>query len=163
MSNDARTLFVDYDTEGERFKEWRQVTLECKEYSYKDWPLEGPLTTLHFLKHTARHRGDPKRWLSEWMRAKQIQENGRMRLEMRILIECVYIGGTYNQLNLSGLACVEVVVRRIQAIIDAYSTGPIPDWHSARVITAYKSPEDAISPQLKMRLKVRDGRKGILA
>lgn len=175
---DARVLDVDYDSEGERFKEWRQVTLECRDFNFSDWPLDGPLTTQHFLKHTARHGGDPKRWLAEWMRAKQIQEGDRVSFEMKILIECIYVGGTYDQLNLSGLASMEIIARRIQAIVDAYSSGPIPDWHSAKVMTLYKSPEDAISPQLKSwaarknkeeldlaqsRAKVREGRKGLTA
>ena len=60
QSEDARTLYVDYDEEGERYKEWRQVVLECKEHIYKDWPLEGPLTCQHFIKHTLRYGGDPK-------------------------------------------------------------------------------------------------------
>ena len=175
---DARVLDVDYDTEGERFKEWRQVTLECRDFNFSDWPLDGPLTTQHFLKHTARHGGDPKRWLAEWMRAKQIQEGDRVSFEMKVLIECLYIGGTYDQLNLSGLASIEIIARRIQAIVDAYSAGPIPDWHSAKVMTLYRSPEDAISPQLRSwaarrnkeeldlaqtRAKVREGRRGLLS
>ena len=173
---DARVLEVDYDSEGERFKEWRQVTLECRDFNFSDWPLDGPLTTQHFLKHTARNGGDPKRWLAEWMRAKQIQEGDRVSFEMKVLIECLYIGGTYDQLNLSGLASIEVIARRIQAIVDAYSSGPIPDWHSAKVMTLYRSPEDAISPQLRSwaarknkeeldlaqtRAKVREGRRGL--
>lgn len=155
MSEDARTLYVDYDDEGERFKEWRQVTLESREYNYKDWPLDGPMTTHHFIKHTYRHGGNPKRWLSEWMRAKQIQEGDRISFEMKILIESLYIAGTYDQLNISGLASVEILVRRIQAIVDAYSAGHIPDWNSAKIMTLYilyRSPEDAISPSSKLGL-----------
>ena len=146
---DARVLDVDYDTEGERYKEWRQVTLECREYNFRDWPLDGPLTTQHFIKHTAKHGGDAKRWLAEWMRSKQIQEGDRISFEMKVLMESIYLAGTYDQLNLSSLACIEIIARRIQAIVDAYSSGPIPDWHSAKVMTLYRSPEDAISPQLR--------------
>ena len=154
------------------------MTLERREYNYKDWPLDGPLTTLHFIKHTCRHGGDPKRWLAEWMRSKQIQDNDRISFEMKVLIESLYVGGTYDQLNLCSLACMEILARRIQAIIDAYSSGPIPDWHSAKIMTLYHSPEDAISPQLKTwaarknkeeldlaqtRAKVRDSRRGLAA
>eukprot|EP00435_Cladocopium_sp_Y103_P073271 s29_g43.t1 len=174
---DARVLAVDYDSEGERFKEWRQVTLECKEYSFSDWPLDGPLTTLHYIKHTARYGGDPKRWLSEWMRSKQIQEGDRICFEVKVLVESIYLAVTYDQLNVSALACIEIIARRIQAIVEAYSSGPVPDWHSAKVMTLYRSPEDAISPQLRSwaarknkeeldlaqtRAKVREGRKGLV-
>ncbi len=63
--DDARTLEVDYDEQGERFKEWRKVMTEVREYSFSDWPLEGPMTVLHLVKHFGRHGGDPKRWLGE--------------------------------------------------------------------------------------------------
>lgn len=45
---DARVLDVDYDSSRERYKEWRQVSLEVKEYQSPDWPLDGPLTTHPF-------------------------------------------------------------------------------------------------------------------
>ena len=174
---DARVLEVDYDTQGERYKEWRQVALECKEYTFQDWPLEGPLSTGHLVKHFSKFGGDPKRWLADWMRSKQIQENDRISFEMKVLIESIYLAGTYDQLNLGCLASVEILARRIQAVVDAYSAGPIPDWGAAKVMTLYRSPEDAISPQLRSwaarknkeemelaqsRAKLRDSRKGLV-
>ena len=174
---DARVLEVDYDAQGERYKEWRQVALEAKEYTFQDWPLDGPLTTGHLIKHFSKFGGDPKRWLADWMRAKQIHENDRISFEMKVLIESLYLAGTYDQLNMSCLASVEVISRRVQAVVDAYSAGPIPDWGSAKVMTLYRSPEDAISPQLRSwaarknkeemelfqsRAKYREGRKGLM-
>ena len=50
-SSDARTLMVDYDHQGARFKEWRVVVADSKDYHYEDWPCEGPSTVLHLLKH----------------------------------------------------------------------------------------------------------------
>ena len=124
---DARDLEVDYDAQGERYKEWRQVALEAKEYTFQDWPLDGPLTTGHLIKHFSKFGGDPKRWLADWMRSKQIHENDRISFEMKVLIESLYLAGTYDQLNMSCLASVEVISRRVQAVVDAYSVGPIPD------------------------------------
>lgn len=174
---DARVLEVDYDAQGERYKEWRQVALEAKEYTFQDWPLDGPLTTGHLIKHFSKFGGDPKRWLADWMRSKQIHENDRISFEMKVLIESLYLAGTYDQLNMSCLASVEVISRRVQAVVDAYSVGPIPDWGAAKVMTLYRSPEDAISPQLRSwaarknkeelelfqsRAKYREGRKGLV-
>ena len=173
---DARVMEVDYDAQGERYKEWRQVAIEAKEYSFQDWPLDGPLTTRHLIKHFSKFGGDPKRWLADWMRAKQIQENDRITFEMKVLIECLYLAGTYDQLNLSCLASIEVISRRVQAVVDAYSTGTIPDWGSAKIMTLYRAPEDAISPQLRSwaarknkeeleiaqsRAKYRESKKGL--
>lgn len=173
---DARVLDVNYDASGERYKEWRDVMLEVKEYQYPDWPLDGPLTTNHLVKHFQKFGGDPKRWLGDWMRSKQVQEGDRITFEMKVLVEFFFIAGTYDQLNLSGLASVEVIARRIQAVVDAYSAGPVPDWHASKVMTLYRSPDDAIPPQLRSwaarknkeeldlaqsRAKFREGRKGL--
>ena len=67
--------------------------------------------------------GDPKRWLVEWFRAKGIQDQERVAHEMRCLIKAVYTAGIYDQLNLSSLASVEILARRIQAVVDAYARG----------------------------------------
>ena len=124
---------------------------EVREYSFADWPLEGPMTVLHLVKHFGRHGGDPKRWLGEWMRSRHIAETDRVSFEMRCLVDIVYLAGCYDQLNLPVLASVETACRRIQAIVEAYSAGSAgaPDWGAARIITAYKTPDDAISPQLR--------------
>lgn len=42
------------------------------------------------------------------------------------------------------------LARRVQAVVDAYAAGSPgqPDWQSARMISSYRSPEDAIPPSL---------------
>ena len=59
----------------------------------------------------------------EWMRAKSIQENDRVSFEMRCLVDCIYHAGSYDQLNVASLACMEVVARRTQAVVEAYAAG----------------------------------------
>ena len=56
---DARTLFIDHDSEGNRFKEWRQVALESKYFAYSDWSLEGPATVSHLIRHTQKYGETP--------------------------------------------------------------------------------------------------------
>ena len=51
-AEDARTLAVEYDDQGERFRSWRDATRKCQEYSYPDWPHDGPQTALHLMKYT---------------------------------------------------------------------------------------------------------------
>ncbi len=171
-TEDARVLAVDYDSQGERFKEW-------KEYSFKDWPFEGPLCTLHMVKQMQRSGGSPKQWLQTWARAKQVPEGDRIMFELRTLIEAMEFGGSYDQLNLSSLASFECLARRIAAIVDAFSAGGSnnPDWGAARIYTNYRGPEDVVMPQLKQwaskkgkeeielhqaRTKIRQGRRGLI-
>eukprot|EP00439_Symbiodinium_sp_Y106_P002946 s7121_g1.t1 len=61
--NEVRTLWVDTDEQGERFKRWRDVCQESYTPSYEQKPLDGPLTALHTMKHMERHGGDPRLWL----------------------------------------------------------------------------------------------------
>ena len=175
---DARVLEVDYNAAGERYKDWKQLVLEAKDYSFSDWPLEGPLSTAHLLRHFGKFGGDPKRWLSEWMRVRQVSDSDRVAFEMRTLIDCLFTAGSYDQLNVPSLACMEIISRRVQGIVDAYSAGSPgnPDWSNTRVITGYKGAEDAISPALRTwaarrskeevdlavsRARVRDHRRGL--
>ena len=176
---DARSLFVDYDEQGERFKEWRKVVNEMREYSFGDWPLEGPPSTMHLTKHMLRNGGDPRLWLQVWSRHKGVAETDRVMFELRTLIEIFYLGGVYDQLNIASLASFEAASRRIQSIVDAYSAGSAasPDWGAARIISGYRGPDDAVSPTLRSwaarkgkeevelaqaRAKIRETRKGLL-
>ena len=147
---DARTLLVDFDFQGIRFKDWRAFVGEVKEYGYEDWPFEGPTTVLHLVKHMQRYGGDPKQWLELWCRQKGIAEQDRVKHELRCLMDALYYGGSYDQLNLPVLASFEAIARRIQCIVDAYSQGgsAAPDWGNAKLFTGYLGPDDLVMPQL---------------
>ena len=178
-AEDARTLFVDYDDQNERYKDWRKVVNEMTEYNFRDWPLDGPLSTLHLSKHMLRNGGDPRLWLQVWARHKGIAETDRVMFELRTLIEILHLGGVYDQLNMASLSSFESAARRIQSIVDAYASGSsgAPDWGAARIISGYKGPDDAVSPTLRSwaakkgkeevelaqaRTKIREAKKGLL-
>ena len=148
--DDARTLMVEYDEQGDRYKAWRDVCRECCEYGFSDWPHEGPQTTLHVLKFMQKNGGSPKLWLQVWSRHKGVHEGDRVMHEMRALVECLEQGGSYDQLNLASLSSFECLARRIQSIVDAYNAGSAaaPDWGAARIITGYQGPEDVVMPSL---------------
>jgi len=173
--NEVRTLWVDTDEQGERFKRWRDVCQESYTPSYEQKPLDGPLTALHTMKHMERHGGDPRLWLATWMRAKHIEPNDRISHELNVLTDCLYFAGCFDQINAPALICMEVVCRRIQAIADAYSNPSKPSWENARVFSGQGTAEDIISPVfrtyalkknkdelelLQARIKVRELRGG---
>ena len=135
--DDARTLSVQYDDQGERYKPWREATRESREYGYPDWPHEGPQTVLHLMKHMLKNGGSPKQWLQLWGRQKGIHENDRVMHEMRSLMDCMEHAACYDQLNLPCLASMETVGRRVQSIVDAYQSGSTsaPDWGAAKIIS----------------------------
>eukprot|EP00435_Cladocopium_sp_Y103_P029700 s2867_g7.t1 len=102
------------------------------------------------LKHMQRFGGDPKQWLELWCRQKSIADQDRVKHELRCLMDVLYYGGVYDQVNMPVLASFEVVARRVQCIVDAYSSSASsPDWSNAKLFTGYLAPEDLVMPQLK--------------
>ena len=125
---------------------------EAVAHSFSDWPCQGPQSTIHMAKHMAKPGGDPKSWMQIWMRRRNLAESDRVVHELKTLVDVLYLGGTYDQLNLGSLASFEAVGRRLQAIVEAFSnsSGSTPDWSHARLYTG--------KPQLTMWLAQTYGR-----
>lgn len=147
--SEVRTLWVDFDEHGERYKRWRDVVKESYTPSFEEKPLEGPSTTLHLIKHAERHGGDPRLWLQLWARQKHVEPTDRVHHELKVLTDALYYGGSHDQLNLPALVSMEVLCRRIQAIVDAYSHPSKPSWENARLFSGQGSPEDIVSPTFR--------------
>ena len=146
---DVRTLWVDYDTHGERYKAWKEVCSESFTPVQDSKPIDGPCTALHLLKHTLHQGGDPRLWMQLWARAKHLEPTDRTFHEMKMLTEVLFLAGTYDQVNIPSLMSMEVVCRRIQAIVDAYMNPSKPSWENAKIFTGQSSPEDIVSPVFK--------------
>lgn len=146
---DVRTLWIDYDEHGERYKRWRDVCRESHSPTLGDKPLDGPVTALHAIKHMERHGGDPRMWLQMWMRTKHISTTDRVYHEMKVLCDALFYAGTFDQVNIPALMGFEVVCRRMQAIVDAYADPSKPSWENAKLFTGQGSPEDLVSPTFR--------------
>ena len=146
---DVRTLWVDYDSHGERYKVWKDVCSESFTPVQDSKPIDGPCTALHLLKHTLHQGGDPRLWMQLWARAKHLEPTDRTFHEMKMLTEVLFLAGTYDQVNIPSLMSMEVVCRRIQAIVDAYMNPAKPSWENAKIFTGQSSPEDIVSPVFK--------------
>ena len=88
--NEVRTLWVDYDEHGERYKRWRDVCKESYTPNLEEKPLEGPSTALHIIKHAERHGGDPRLWFQVWLRSKHVEQTDRTYHEMKVLVDCLF-------------------------------------------------------------------------
>ena len=65
------------------------------------------------------------------------------------MVDAVYHAGTYDQYNLGCSVSLEVICRRVQSIVDAYSTPGRIDFTQARHFVGSGSLEDAIDPALR--------------
>ena len=152
---DARTLWVDFDEHGERYKTWRNVIKESYTVAHPDAPLEGPNTVVHLGKHYDRHGGDPRRWLELWAKEKGIDPNDRIMHELRVLVDILYFSGCYDQLNIGALVGLEVCARRLQLCMDAYANPSRPSWEAAAFFTGQSSAADGVSPALRQHVARR--------
>ena len=89
-------------------------------------------------------------WLASWSRQKEISKHERTAIEMRCLITCLHLSGTYDQLNSPCLASMETVARRIAQIVEAYSgEGGKPRWAGVHHNEGRTSAMDCIDPNLR--------------
>ena len=60
---DVRTLWVTWNAQGDRFKDWRIVMKECHSHRFSEAPLdlEGQPTALQTARTMERQGGDPRR------------------------------------------------------------------------------------------------------
>ena len=158
-SEELRTLTVDYDGQGERWKDWRSLCREISVAEFHDWPIEGPRTAVHLLKHCERHGKLPTGYLERWAKNKKVDESDRIYHEMKVLMESLELLGSYDQLNLGSLAGVERMCRRLQTIFDAYDVNPAkPNFESAKLFSGMGAEMDPVAPELRSHVakKARD-------
>ena len=113
---DARTLGITRDASGNRFKEFRLASLECKEISFNDWPVAGPRTVLYVLSKIVEHGGSPIAHSQAWRTACKLQPSDKPAQDHEMLCRILQTMVVYDQLDVANIAAAELVVRGIQRI-----------------------------------------------
>ena len=65
---DARTLWVEWDDHGERYRSFRSAVMESKSYDWHHPRLDGGHTCLHTCKMMERFGTTPRGWLERFLR-----------------------------------------------------------------------------------------------
>ena len=148
--DDCRTLGIDYDEHGERFKRWRGCSREMKFHRFEDWPFEDSNSqTLYLASHWDRHGEDGQVWLERWMTDRGISPGERTGIEMKTLVQALHLGGTYDQLNLPSLASFEFLSRRSQLILEAHAhDAHNPDYSNSDYMAGTTREGDVVCPTL---------------
>jgi hypothetical protein len=150
--DDARTLWVDTDAHGVRLKPWREVVYEAYTVPMTGlelYDIEGHMSILDLLRTFLRHGGDPDRWLEEFVRDHGMLKTDKTYHELSVHVRTLRVAGEYDQLNLGGNACFEVIARRVQAVMDAHSGGKV-QWSAAKFFSGTMASGSAsISPGLR--------------
>ncbi|CAK0855840.1 unnamed protein product, partial [Prorocentrum cordatum] len=150
VDDDVRTLWVDYDESGNRFKSFKRAVQESREEPITAVEVQGPPGTLHLARFIERYGGGPRRWWQGFARDHGISKTDRVYHEMTNLTESLKLFGEYDQLNLGASAGIEKLTRRIGGVIDACATGGgVPSWKMAGVYEGEANSIDAIAPALR--------------
>ena len=151
-ADDLRTLWVDWDPHGERYKAWREVCRESSAEEMDPQRIDGAQTALHMCKAMERQGGDPRLWLERWLREKHLESSDRVAHELRLLTDVLFLAGSIDQLNMGGLHASEAVARRIAAIVEAYATPGRPTWEHARFYSGVGASEEVVAPALRSQV-----------
>ena len=146
---ELRTLFVDFDEAGKRYKDWRVATRESATYRFGDFPHHGPPECLKFVRAVTEDYENIRRWFEAWCHEYHIGEADRLYHEMVNLVEVLHLGCTYDQLNMGALASFEMVTRRLMAIVEHINSGKESgNWSTARYLIQRRGPGDLMSREL---------------
>lgn len=120
---DVRTLEVKYGLSGERLRNFREAIHEMQVCDFEDFPFE-PRTTYEYMKAIASISESATAQHHMWIGSSKIAEGDRSCFEDEVLARVLDLAVTYDNLNVTNLASMELVCRRRQLISDAHSNTP---------------------------------------
>jgi len=147
---DMRILTVEYDSSGERLRDWRSAVAVFKEDPFPDWPLSGPRSVMWLSTFFVKLSLSPSLWLERHLQTEGWSSTDRSVHELRVLAEVLELAAQYDQLNLGSLACMERLCRRWQAILEAHTRDPAqPDYEAAEAFSGTVNRRVCVAPSLR--------------
>ena len=132
----------------ERYREWRTVAARATEKEFDDWVLEGPRTALWMGRQLSREGGGPLAHHQRWKAALKLDEHDRAGHEHEHLATMWELAGSYDQLSIGSLACVEVLARRMQLLEEAKGGSGAAAYEGARHFLGWRRPGALVAPAL---------------
>lgn len=151
---DARTLWVEWDDHGDRYRSFRSAVAESRSHDWGHPRLEGAPTALHTCRMMERFGQTPRGWLERYLREKGLSGQDRVAHEMRSLVDILEEGACFDQVNLGGLVCMELAARRLNLIVDAHRGGK-PNYANAKYLTPADESEEIMNPNLRSHMARR--------
>jgi hypothetical protein len=117
---DARTLSVAYDARGERGRSFVSGVAALDPQIYDDWPYDPPRTTLYYAKEIGKLGFGPVARHEKWMIDNKLTQDDVGVSEHEVGSEILETLLSYDQVDISNLAGVERLVRRLQFVEEGY-------------------------------------------
>lgn len=147
---EVRTLSVDYDAHGRRWKPWRDVAAESFEETFHDWHCEGPRTVQRLVQNYLKEGGSPTLFLKLWCRSVRVEKTDRIYHELQAWMRVLEFGGGYDQLNPGSLCCFEIAARRVQTLMEAHQIcQDRPNFRAVASFSPLGRTLDGVDPALR--------------
>ena len=136
---DIRTQWTRFDPpeSTNRYKDWRTSVDESSQHTFQEsggW-FRGTPQALEIARRMERSSGNPKRWLADFARDKNLGTRDRNYYELDCLCSIVTVAGTIDQLNLGGSLALEIAFRRISGLAEAMAGGAANiNWQLANFV-----------------------------
>ena len=120
-TGDARLLSMTFQDISRAERQWRDVSKDIKQEDFKDWSMPGPRTTEWCVRFLNRRNGGPMDHHRWWTQNHSLKPDNWGVAEHDNLSKALDKLGRFDGLDLSNLAGVEVMFRRLQLIEYVYS------------------------------------------
>jgi hypothetical protein len=154
--DDARTLAIERNANQERYRSLVSAVNAFEQTDFKDWPLEGPRTALWLAKELSKSGMNPISRHSHWRHENNIKDDERSGTIHELLSEVLELMITYDQLDISNLACAETLSRHMQLIefetkkkMDARKGGDSSEYYLGR---SRRTGGNLLSPELQKHI-----------
>ena len=118
---DARLLAVETDARGRKRRAWREVVSAMSQVAFTDWPVPGPRTMAWCAHYLDRRGGGPLDHHQWWKSVHGLRADSWGVVEHETALRSLEHAGCYDNVDVSNVAALEVVVRRVQLIEYAYA------------------------------------------
>ena len=117
---DARILGVLRDSQGLRFRDYRDAVRNFTEQAFADWRLEGPRTVLYCAKEISKHGMGPTVRFQRWKVDNKLSDDDAGVDVCELISEVCEAAVTIDQLDISNLQCFEQLERKRQFWEECY-------------------------------------------
>ena len=126
---DVRVLPLVLDSNGRRDLPLREALPKLRNDEQKDWPHEGPRGLQELLESVAGGPGNLVSYHLEWIRSSGVRDSTAQAHEHKHLCEALRLAVSLDQLDVSNLASMEHLARRLVQLETAVARNPVhPDY-----------------------------------
>ena len=121
--SDLRLSGDHRDGRGRRHLTFHAADDLCKESKFDDWPIQGPRASIEVVQAVRDGGLEPSDYHLQWLKNSGTSQYGAAAHELRVLLESMRLAMTYDQVDISNLACFENLARRLIRLEVAVSKG----------------------------------------